>query len=113
MYGFSPADFYIRFHFIQFLKLYHNPQRDHQALFLCRQHMSVLLVLAANRSPHIRHRFHQLSGEGRPGAWLPNCEHQQEPSMASLDGTLRHSPHSSPHPPPPCKLNPTAAFFLS
>lgn len=57
-----PADFYVRFHFVQFLKLYHNPQRDHQALFLCRQHMDVLLVLAANKSPHIRHRFHQLSG---------------------------------------------------
>lgn len=57
-----PADFYVRFHFVQFLKLYHNPHRDHQALFLCRQHMDILLVLAANKSPHIRHRFHQLSG---------------------------------------------------
>ncbi|KAL4458989.1 hypothetical protein ABPG75_013854 [Micractinium tetrahymenae] len=55
------SDFYVRFHFVQFLKLYHNPQRDHQALFLCRQHMDILLVLAANKSPHIRHRFHQLS----------------------------------------------------
>lgn len=57
-----PTDFYIRFHFIQFLKLYHNPQRDHQALFLCRQHMESLLVLAASTAPHIRHRFQQLSG---------------------------------------------------
>ena len=57
-----PSDFYIRFHFIQFLKLYHNPHKDHQALFLCRQHMEALLVLAGDRSPHIRHRFHQLSG---------------------------------------------------
>lgn len=36
-----PADFYIQFHFVQFLKLYHNPQRDHQALALCRKHMEV------------------------------------------------------------------------
>lgn len=37
----ASADFYIQFHFIQFLKLYHNPQRDHQALNLCKKHMEV------------------------------------------------------------------------
>lgn len=70
-----PADFYIRFHFIQFLKLYHNPQRDHQALFLCRQHMDTLLVLAGCKAcPHIHHRFHQLSGANRRvGLWWSAC----------------------------------------
>lgn len=67
------ADYYIRFHFIQFLKLYHNPARDHQALFLCRQHMDILLVLAASKAPHIRHRFHQLSGALRVGS--PDAQH--------------------------------------
>lgn len=55
------ADHYVRFHFIQFLKLYHNPDRDHQAVFLCRQHMAVLVALAASSAPHVRHRFQQLS----------------------------------------------------
>jgi hypothetical protein len=55
------ADHYVRFHFIQFLKLYHNPDRDHQAIFLCRQHMAVLVALASSSAPHVRHRFQQLS----------------------------------------------------
>ena len=55
------ADHYVRFHFIQFLKLYHNPHRDHQAPFLCRQHMAALLSLAGTAAPHVRHRFQQLS----------------------------------------------------
>jgi serine/threonine protein kinase len=55
------ADHYVRFHFIQFLKLYHNPDRDHQAIFLCRQHMAVLVALAGSSAPHVRHRFQQLS----------------------------------------------------
>ncbi|KAL4536328.1 hypothetical protein Ndes2526A_g05859 [Nannochloris sp. 'desiccata'] len=55
------ADHYVRFHFIQFLKLYHNPDRDHQATFLCRQHMAVLVALAGSSAPHVRHRFQQLS----------------------------------------------------
>ncbi len=57
----APADHYVRFHFIQLLKLYHNPQRDHQALFLCRQHIDLLLAMARAGVPHIRQRFHQLS----------------------------------------------------
>jgi len=55
------ADHYVRFHFIQFLKLYHNPDRDHQAVFLCRQHITVLVALAGSSAPHVRHRFQQLS----------------------------------------------------
>ena len=57
----SIADHYVRFHFIQFLKLYHNPHRDHQAPFLCRQHIGVLLALAGSAPPHLRHRFQRLS----------------------------------------------------
>lgn len=60
----TTADYFVRFHFIQFLKLYHNPGRDHQAAFLCRQHMATLLVLAragCEQAPHVRHRFLQLS----------------------------------------------------
>lgn len=87
------ADFYIRFHFIQFLKLYHNPQRDHQALFLCRQHMDTLLVLAGCKAcPHIRHRFHQLSGAGRGvGLWWSacraDCNLQQHANSAARQGS--------------------------
>lgn len=78
----SRADFYIRFHFIQFLKLYHNPQRDHQALFLCRQHMDTLLVLAGCKAcPHIRHRFHQLSGASRWRGTMP-----MRAALAGLQG---------------------------
>lgn len=58
------ADYFVRFHFTQFLKLYHNPDRDHQATFLCRKHMATLLVLAqagGDAGPHVRHRFLQLS----------------------------------------------------
>ena len=51
----------MRLHFIQFLKLYHNPQRDHQALLLCRQHLQLLQTLAAGGALHTRHRFQQLS----------------------------------------------------
>ena len=40
------TDYYVRLHFIRFLKLYHNPNRDHQATFLCRQHLSMLCTLA-------------------------------------------------------------------
>ena len=59
----ATSDYYIRMHFVQFLKLYHNPTRDHQALFLCRKHMEVLLALSTTHGslPHIRHRFLQLS----------------------------------------------------
>jgi hypothetical protein len=58
------SDFYVRFHFIQFLRLYHNPDRDHQAVFLARQHMAALLALAGAggpAAPHLRQRFQQLS----------------------------------------------------
>lgn len=59
----ATSDYYIRLHFIQFLKLYHNPYRDHQALFLCRKHIDVLLALATEHSDivHIRQRFLHLS----------------------------------------------------
>ncbi|GAB4821632.1 hypothetical protein N2152v2_008678 [Parachlorella kessleri] len=57
----ATTDFYIQFHFIQFLKLYHNPQRDHQARALCKKHMEVLLALASSKLPHSRKRFQQLS----------------------------------------------------
>jgi hypothetical protein len=59
----ATSDYYIRLHFIQFLKLYHNPYRDHQALFLCRKHIEVLLTLATEHSDvvHIRQRFLHLS----------------------------------------------------
>lgn len=59
------ADYYIRFHFIQFLKLYHNPNRDHQSSFLCREHLAALQALAdaskIDTVPHVRQRFQQLA----------------------------------------------------
>lgn len=59
------ADYYIRFHFIRFLKLYHNPARDHQAVFLCRQHLSMLCTLAAvardSENSSSKSRFYRLS----------------------------------------------------
>lgn len=62
------ADYYVRLHFIRFLKLYHNPTKDHQAIFLCRQHLSMLCTLAQasmkSGNSHIRNRFQQLSVVG-------------------------------------------------
>ncbi len=61
-------DYYVRLHFIRLLKLYHNPDRDHQALFLCRQHLLMLCNLAqAARKSQISHaskRFQHLSVVG-------------------------------------------------
>ncbi|KAI8112526.1 hypothetical protein M9434_003849 [Picochlorum sp. BPE23] len=62
------TDYYVRLHFIRFLKLYHNPTKDHQAIFLCRQHLSMLCTLAQasmrSGNGHIRNRFQQLSVVG-------------------------------------------------
>jgi len=59
------ADYYVRFHFIRFLKLYHNPGRDHQSLFLCKQHLQMLCTLATaargSQSSSASYRFQQLS----------------------------------------------------
>ena len=59
------VDYYVRFHFIRFLKLYHNPGRDHQSLFLCKQHLQMLCTLAAaarrSQSSSASYRFQQLS----------------------------------------------------
>ena len=50
----------MRLHFIQLLRLYHNPARDHQAALLCRQHARALLALAGCQVAHVRRRFRQL-----------------------------------------------------
>ena len=59
------VDYYVRFHFIRFLKLYHNPGRDHQSLFLCKQHLQMLCTLATaargSQSSSASYRFQQLS----------------------------------------------------
>jgi len=62
------TDYYVRLHFIRFLKLYHNPNRDHQATFLCRQHLGMLCTLAqAARKSQVSNtskRFQHLSVVG-------------------------------------------------
>eukprot|EP00887_Chlorella_sp_A99_P006671 scaffold3.g6671.t1 len=109
------SDHYVRLHFIQFLKLYHNPQRDHQALFLCRQHLAVLQVLAGAGAAHARHRFQQLSvldflvrelgleaeaaqpgrcPAARAGSMASNA--RRSSSTSSLLDSARASPQSSP-----------------
>lgn len=58
----TPADFYVRHHFVQFLRLYHNPARSHASAVLCREHLSVLQVLARHPAGGpARTRFQQLS----------------------------------------------------
>lgn len=62
------TDYYVRLHFIRLLKLYHNPTRDHQAIFLCRQHLAMLCTLAQAarkaQSSHASKRFQHLSVVG-------------------------------------------------
>ena len=62
------TDYYVRLHFIRFLKLYHNPNRDHQATFLCRQHLSMLCTLAQaarkSQGSNASKRFQHLSVVG-------------------------------------------------
>ncbi len=62
------TDYYVRLHFIRFLKLYHNPNRDHQATFLCRQHLSMLCTLAQaarkSQGSSASRRFQHLSVVG-------------------------------------------------
>ena len=62
------TDYYVRLHFIRFLKLYHNPNRDHQGVFLCRQHLSMLCTLAQaarkSQNSYASKRFQQLSVVG-------------------------------------------------
>lgn len=62
------TDYYVRLHFIRFLKLYHNPNRDHQATFLCRQHLGMLCTLAQaarkSQGSSASKRFQHLSVVG-------------------------------------------------
>ncbi len=62
------TDYYVRLHFIRFLKLYHNPNRDHQATFICRQHLSMLCTLAQaarkSQGSSASKRFQHLSVVG-------------------------------------------------
>jgi len=54
------VDSYIRFHYIHFLRLYHNYSIDPRTLTLCRKHLRVLTDYTKQKNERITRKFYQL-----------------------------------------------------
>jgi hypothetical protein len=55
------VDFYVHYHFLAFVKLYHSPaQRGTAHLALARAHLAVLAALAVHKGSAVVRRFFQL-----------------------------------------------------
>jgi len=56
----ASVDSYIGFHYLHFLRLYHNYSIDEETLVLCRKHLRILTDFAMQKNEKIKQKFYQL-----------------------------------------------------
>lgn len=56
----SYVNTYIRYHFLNFVKLYVSHSRSPRTMERCRLHLNVLLAFSTNKTPQIVKRFHAM-----------------------------------------------------
>lgn len=88
----------IRFHFLNFVKLYINASKDEKTLEMCTLHLKVLIAFSKNKTPLIARKFYQLKA-----VKFLSMEVDLEHQLQEMKGNQRESEpkpheHSAPSP---------------